>query len=75
MEARATQDLGIDPGLRNTYFGLDHYGQCVSWRLSAERNLTDDASGENDTEIYFRIGLKNLGEFEKSGLDIKCGGG
>lgn len=66
----ATQDLGADPGLRRAHVGLDYFGQCVSWSLVGQRNLTDDASGESDTEILFRIGLKNLGEFAASGLRI-----
>ncbi len=72
VQTSATHDLGVDAGLRQARLGLDHFGQCVSWSLSAERNLTDDSSGESDTEVYFRIGLKNLGEFEDSGLKIGC---
>ncbi len=64
----ATHDLGEDQGLREAYVGLDHFGQCVSWTVTAERKLTNEASGDNSTEILFRIGLKNLGEFETSGL-------
>jgi LPS-assembly protein len=63
-----TQDLGDEPGLRKAYVGLDYFGQCLSWSLIGQRNLTDDATGESDTEILFRIGLKNLSEFESSGL-------
>lgn len=72
IQTSTTHDLGVDPGLRQAYLGIDHFGQCVSWRLSAERNLTDDTSGESNTEIYFRIGLKNLGEFEESGIKTGC---
>lgn len=64
----ATQDLGAQPGLRKAAVGLDYFDQCWTWTLIGERSLTDDASGESDTEIVFRIGLKNLGEFEESGL-------
>ncbi len=64
----ATQDLGEAPGLRQAIVGLDHFGQCISWSLNGVRNLTDDSSGESDTEIVFRIGLKNLGGFERSDL-------
>ncbi len=64
----ATQDLGEDPGLRQAYAGLDYLGQCLFWSLTGERNLTRDASGDSSTEILFRIGLKNLGEFEESSL-------
>lgn len=64
----ATQDLGSDPGLRNAYLGLDYFNQCLYWSLTLERNLTREVSGDSDTEILFRIGLKNLGEFEESTL-------
>jgi len=62
----ATQDLGDSPGLREAYIGLDYMGECMSWSLTGERNLTDDNTGESSTEIMFTLGLKNLGEFEKS---------
>lgn len=61
-----TQDLGEDPGLRQAYVGLEYFGQCVFFALTGQRNLTDDSSGESDTEILFRIGLKNIGEFQRS---------
>lgn len=67
----ATQDLGFDPGLRKSYLGLDYYGQCLSWGLTAERNLTDDSSGDSGTEVLLRIGLKNIGEFKASGIEFK----
>ena len=68
--AGAVQDLGIAPGLRTAYVGLDHYGQCLNWSLSAVRNLTDDATGDSSTELLLRIGLKNLGEFQTSGIEL-----
>ncbi len=64
----AVEDLGEDAGLREAYAGLDYFGQCMSWSVTAERNLTDESSGESSTEVIFRIGLKNLGEFETSDL-------
>lgn len=64
----ATQDLGENQGLRQAYVGLDYFGQCLSWSLTGQRNLTDESSGESNTEIIFRLGLKNLGEFEESAL-------
>lgn len=66
----ATQDLGAQSGLRRAYVGLDYFGQCISLSLTGQRNLTDDATGDSDTEIIFRIGLKNLGEFAASGLRV-----
>ncbi|MGB0720537.1 MAG: hypothetical protein ACPGRX_08685, partial [Bdellovibrionales bacterium] len=64
----AKYDLGQDKGLRQAYLGLDYFGQCVSWSLNGVRSLTDDSSGETDTEIVFRIGLKNISEFQRSDL-------
>ncbi len=64
----ATQDLGEDSGLRQAYAGFEHFGQCIYLSLLGQRNYTDDLSGESDTEILFRIGLKNLGEYQASGL-------
>lgn len=63
----ATQDLGAAPGLRNAYVGLDYFGQCLSWSLVGEKNYVDDSSGDSSTEVIFRIGLKNIGEFAESG--------
>lgn len=72
--AGAVQDLGVQSGLRTAYVGLDHYGQCLNWSLSAVRNLTDDASGDSSTELLLRIGLKNLGEFQTSGIELASTG-
>ncbi len=66
VHGSARHDLGEDPGLRKAYVGLDYSGQCISWALAAERNLTNESSGDNGTEIFLRIGFKNLGEFETS---------
>ncbi len=63
VSGSARHDLGEDPGLRQAYLGLDYTGQCVSWSLAAQRNLTNESSGDNGTEVFLRIGFKNLGEF------------
>lgn len=62
-----------DRGLRSASYGIDYQGQCMTFALTAERTLTNDVTGDSDTEIMMRIGLKNLGEFESSGISI--GGG
>ena len=67
-----TQDLGDNQGLRKSYAGLDFFGQCMSWSLVGQRNLTDDSSGDSDFELLFRLGLKNLGGFEESDLRQGC---
>ena len=70
LHGSARHDLGADPGLRDATLGLDFYGQCVSWSITGHRKLTDKTSGDNGTEIFFRIGLKNIGEFQTSGLSF-----
>lgn len=69
LSSGAIFDLGFQPGLRQSYAGLDYKGQCMSWSIAGERNLTDKATGESSTEIMFRLGLKNLADFETAGFD------
>lgn len=70
VRAAALHDLGEDPGLRRADAGIDYIGQCFNLSALARRNLTRDSSGDNNTEILFRVGLKNLGEFETSGINL-----
>lgn len=63
----ALYDLGEDPGLRKAAVGIDFLGCCMSISMLAERNLTSDSSGDNGTEIKFRVGLQNLGLIESGG--------
>ncbi|HEU4839679.1 MAG TPA: LPS assembly protein LptD [Micavibrio sp.] len=57
-------------GLRQAYYGIDYLGQCITFGLTAQRSLTSDSSGDSGTEIMLRIGFKNLGEFETSGISL-----
>jgi len=66
-------DLGQNEGLRQATAGIDYIGQCMNVSLLAERTLTQDSTGDSGTEIMLRIGLKNLGEFQSSGISV--GGG
>ncbi len=68
VRSGATQDLGETPGLRKAYAGVDYLGQCLFLSLTGEKNFTSDVSGDSSTEILFRVGLKNLGEFEETSL-------
>lgn len=70
VRAQATEDLGEDPGLRNALFGVDYLGQCFNITGNLQRNLTNDSSGTSSTVVVFRIGLKNLGQFSTSGLNL-----
>jgi len=66
-------DFGEDEGLRQATYGVDYQGQCLTFAAMAERTLTNDSTGDSGSEIMLRLGLKNLGEFQSSG--IKIGGG
>lgn len=57
-------------GLRQAYYGIDYLGQCMTFGLTAQRTLTSDSSGDSGTEIMLRVGFKNLGEFETSGISL-----
>jgi len=57
-------------GLRQTLYGVDYNGQCVTFNVNAKRNLTSDSSGDSGTQIMMRVGLKTLGEFETSAFTI-----
>lgn len=70
VRGSARHDFAENRGLRRATLGFDYTGQCISFSASAIRNLTEEFSGDSSTEIMFRLGLKNLGEFETSGLDI-----
>lgn len=63
-------DFGVEEGLRQASYGLTYSGQCVSVSGIASRTLTTDSSGDSGTEIFLRIGLKNLGEFSASGINV-----
>lgn len=63
--ARILYDLGeSDEGMREADFTVGYTGACTSWGVVVERRLTDEDAGQNETSVTFRLGLKNLGEFE-----------
>lgn len=73
VRSGAVYDFGENNDLRQAYTGLDYLGQCLSLSLTGEKNFTTEASGESGTEILFRVGLKNMGQFEESGYRYKNG--
>ena len=73
LRAAAWYDLGENPGLRVASYGAEYVGQCMTFGITTERRLTDESSGDSGTQIMLRIGLKNLGEFETSGIDLGSG--
>ncbi len=63
LRTAARYDFGENEGLRRADLGVDYTGQCYMISTTARRNYTDEDTGENGTEIFLRVGLKNLGEF------------
>lgn len=57
-------------GLRYLSYGLDYQGQCVSLLFSASRKLLSQSTGDSGTQVFVRLGLKNLGEFESSNITL-----
>ncbi len=68
----AQYDLGEDQGLRKSTFGIDYLGQCLTFSTTIERNLTKESTGDSGTEMMIRLGLKNLGEFQTSGIGLSA---
>lgn len=68
--AGANYDFGEDEGWRKARYGLTYSGQCYTLGLQVNRDFTRRFTGNSETEIMLRIGLKNLGEFETSALSI-----
>lgn len=68
--AGTVYDLGEDPGLREADFSLEYIGECISIGTFLERDLTSDTSGDSDTELFIRIGLKSLGNFKTSSIAL-----
>ena len=66
----ASYDLGENKGLRQAAYGVDYQGQCMTFSVTGERTLTEESTGDSGTEFMVRIGLKNLGEFQSSGISI-----
>lgn len=63
-------DLGENQGLRQAVYGVDYLGQCLTLSVTGQRTLTQDSSGDSGTEFMIRLGLKNLGEFQTSGVKL-----
>lgn len=70
VRTSATRDMGFDPGLRRAEFGIDYTGQCLSLSGELQRKLSRDSSGDSGTQVMFRIGLRNIGEFETSEISL-----
>lgn len=69
LRSYARYDLSGDEnkrGLQIAGIGFDYIGDCITFSADANKNNLDEASGTNETEVFFRIGFKNLAEFETS---------
>ncbi len=75
LSGGSTYDLGEDPGLRQADAGIEYVGECFSIGTFVERDLTNENSGDAQTKLSVRIGLKNLATFEASGLELFEGEG
>jgi len=70
LKSSVIQDLGKDPGMRKASLGIDYEGQCMGLSGTLRRNLARDSSGESNTEVLFRVGLKNIGDFSTSAIPL-----
>ncbi|MEM9470096.1 MAG: LPS assembly protein LptD [Pseudomonadota bacterium] len=59
-----------DEGFRRATSGFLFEGQCLTFGITGQKTFTRDTSGDSDTTIMARIGLKNLGEFQTSAFSI-----
>lgn len=70
LTSAARYDFGENEGWRTAQYGLTYTGQCYTIGATVQRDFTRDTTGDSETEIMVRIGLKNLGEFETSALSF-----
>lgn len=61
--ASSLYDLGDEPGLRNATTGFTYMDECFTFAIQGARDVADKASGDNDTRLMLRVGLRNIGEF------------
>lgn len=54
---------GENEGIRSANLGVDYLDQCFTISTMISRKFTYESTGDNETEIMVRLGLKNLGEF------------
>jgi LPS-assembly protein len=69
VRAGALYDLGEEPGLRRSSLGIAYDDECYGVSAEVQRELQREASGSNDTTVFLRFRLKNLGEFEATAYD------
>lgn len=62
--------IDTERGLRRAIGTLTYTHECYDIALTADRNLANDSSGVQDTTVMFRIGLKNLGEYQTDAFKL-----
>lgn len=67
-------DLGEQPGLRRASLGLHYADDCFTFSTIGVRNVASSASGEDETSLMMRVGLKNIGEFSTPEISLATGG-
>lgn len=73
LRGNARYDLSGDQderGLLTAGVGFDYIGDCITFSMTANRNNLDQAAGTSETEVFFRIGFKNLAEIESSSISF-----
>ncbi|MCV6599323.1 MAG: LPS assembly protein LptD [Alphaproteobacteria bacterium] len=69
LSGSSTSSLGSKgDGLLKSKLGLIYTDECFSFGIIGERDLTNRKGADAATTIMFRLGLKNLGEFETPSL-------
>lgn len=71
LSTSALTDFGEEPGLRKASLGVAYTDECFTFGVSGMRNLAREVSGEGETVLMMRIGLKNLGEFSAPDIQLK----
>lgn len=57
-------------GMRRITSGFEYKGQCLTFGITGLKTYTNDSSGDSNTSIVARLGLKNLGEFQTSSINV-----
>jgi len=70
FDAAALVDVGDQPGLRNAMSGLNYSDECFTFSVQGSRNVADAASGDNETKLMIRVGLKSIGDFASPRINL-----
>lgn len=68
------RDLGSESGALATGLQLIYQDECFLFSINATRDYTIRDGLEQGDSIFFRIGLKNLGEFQTPSFGLDFGG-